>query len=319
MLTFNPLLPFGFDDTGDVKLYIKDEEGNEIDITEYVSTLKTQIDGKVNIFQGLTNGNKVVVTDQSGNITTVNGVVMNEAERQKLAAMTNVMLLKGIVDSYEALYQVANPQIGWCYYVRTSSSGEDIYEEYVYTDNQRWELLGHFNASQLPMYYGGTATVIDRNYRINLQFDTNIFEVDNQNRLTIKNLPSISGNNLTAGNGIEITPQNAINIKFDPEFLEIDTQGRLTLKYKIRAWVDMDGESGNGSSSGSNGNNTSGYYLKQVSDLDSYEAQQNEIVQYVGSDGKYTNGYVYIYANSQWLQKNVQPTSTSDSEWINIL
>ena len=302
MLSYNPLLQFGFDDTGESHIFIKDDEGNEIDITEYVASLKTQIDGKVNIFQGSTNANKVLVTDPQGNVSTVSGVVMNAEERSKLAAMTNVVILKGILNSYEALYQIDNPQGGWCYFVKKDDNKYDVY---VYTEEQRWQPLGQLDADKIPQYLGGVATEIDTNYRVNLLFNPDNFEIDEQNRLKLKEGQGGGG-----------------SIKYDPDYLEIDENGRLTLKYKIRIWDEIGGQGGSGGSSGSGSEQTAaGHYLKQVSDLDNYQGSNGEIVQFVGTtSGQFTKGYIYIFLNSTWQQINVQPQGSGGAsiEWINI-
>lgn len=186
-LIFNPMLSFNLEEKDDIRIFVKDEEGNDIDITEYVATINSKLADKVNTFQGATNGNKVMITDPQGNITTVEGVVMNISEREKLASLTNPVLLKGIINSYEALYQVENPQVGWCYYVRFANGENDnLYEEYVYTADHGWELFGHFNASAIPQYVGGTATEIDNTFHVNLKYDPDVFEVDEHNRLNIK-------------------------------------------------------------------------------------------------------------------------------------
>lgn len=185
-MIFNPLLEFGFEEKDDIRILMKDSEGNEIDITDYVANLNQEVAKKVNIFQGSNAGNKVMVTDAQGNVTNVAGVVMNQNEREKLAAMTNPMLLKGIVESYEALYQIANPQVGWIYLVPFLENGENIHKEYVYTDNNRWELLGNFNLNMIQHYYSGTATEIDNAHNVNILFNPDTFEVDGNNRLNIK-------------------------------------------------------------------------------------------------------------------------------------
>ena len=193
MLTYNPLLQFGFDNIGEAHIFIKDGEGNEIDITEYVVSLKTQIDGKVNIFQGSTQGNKVMITDPQGNITTVAGVVMNQAEREKLASLNYPILLKSILNSYEALYQVENPQVGWCYLVPiVGNDNDNIYKEYVYTAEQRWEPLGDFNASAIPQYLSGIAIEVDNSNHINLKYDEDVFEIGSNNRLKLKDLSYVA-------------------------------------------------------------------------------------------------------------------------------
>lgn len=185
-MIFNPFLEFGFEEKDDIRILMKDSEGNEIDITDYVANLNQEVAKKVNIFQGSSAGNKVMATDAQGNVTNVAGVVMNQSEREKLAAMTNPMLLKGIVESYEALYQIANPQVGWIYLVPFLENGENIHKEYVYTDNNRWELLGNFNLNMIQHYYSGTATEIDNAHNVNILFNPDTFEVDSNNRLNIK-------------------------------------------------------------------------------------------------------------------------------------
>ena len=185
-MIFNPLLEFGFEEKDDIRILMKDSEGNEIDITDYVANLNQEVAKKVNIFQGSNAGNKVMVTDAQGNVTHVAGVVMNQNEREKLAAMTNPMLLKGIVESYEALYQIANPQVGWTYLVPFLENGENIHKEYVYTASNRWELIGNFNMNMIQHYYSGKATEIDNAHNVNILFNPDTFEVDSLNRLNIK-------------------------------------------------------------------------------------------------------------------------------------
>ena len=58
-LIFNPMLPFNFEEKDDIRIFVKDEEGNDVDITEYVATINSKLADKVNTFQGATNGNKV--------------------------------------------------------------------------------------------------------------------------------------------------------------------------------------------------------------------------------------------------------------------
>lgn len=380
-MVFNPLLEFGFEEQGEQSFIMQDSEGNNIDITQYINSLNTEIAKKVNIFQGSNSANRVVITDPQGNITTVEGVVMNSAEREKLANLNNIMLLKGILNSYEALYQVDNPQVGWCYYVKFDNGENDnVYEEYVYTADHGWEMFGHFNADKIPQYLGGSAVDIDNRYRVNIKYDPDLFEIDGDNRLRLRDLSYVAkcstlteinalangsifhyqgtnneniavvdtdGTNtfiqfgyfykkeensikrinkdgsaaaIKAGIATEIT-NGSVSVKFDPNFLMVDEFGRLTLKYKIRAWDELDGESGSGGSgsSGQGGGeqSVSGICLKQVADLDNYEGQEGEIVQYVGTSGTYINGYIYIRENSVWKQKNVQPEPETNN-WINI-
>ena len=191
-LVYNPMLPFNFEEKDDIRIFLKDDQGNDIDITDYVAALNAKLGDKVNKFQGATNANKVVVTDPSGNITVVDGVVMNINERNKLASLTNPLLLKGVLNTYEELYQVQSPQVGWCYLVRFAGENDNIYKEYAYTAEDKWELFGNFNASIIPQYLSGVAVEIDGNLNVNLKYNPDVFEVDAQNRLKLKDLSYVA-------------------------------------------------------------------------------------------------------------------------------
>ena len=60
------------------------------------------------------------------------------AEKNKLAAITNPIKLKGRVDSIS--YLPADAEIGWLYFVGTESTVDK--EEYVYTEEGTWEHIG---------------------------------------------------------------------------------------------------------------------------------------------------------------------------------
>jgi hypothetical protein len=138
---FNPMLEFGFQKKQEIKILMTDADGNEVDITDFIANLSSEVNKKLNIAQGSAKANQVVITDENGSITTINGVVMNQAERNKLQAITNPIIFKGVKNSYESLLTVENPQIGWLYIVKTEESGDNQYKEYVYVEN-RWECLG---------------------------------------------------------------------------------------------------------------------------------------------------------------------------------
>ncbi len=156
---------------------------------------------------------------------------------------------------------------------KPNSGNENIKDEYVYEEDH-WELIGD--------------TSIDLS-----EYITN--DILNERLAEYKNLK--------AGIATEIK-DNKINVRYDPEYLMVDEYNRLTLKYKIKAWLDMDDEEGGGSSGGDEPSPdipTPTIYdvLKQISDLDTYDAQEGEIVQYVGpTNNKYTNGYTYQYQSA---------------------
>lgn len=70
------------------------------------------------------------------------------AEKDKLAAITNPIKLKGRVDSISYLPAVA--EIGWLYFVGTEETVDK--EEYVYTEEGTWEHIGT-SAVDLSDYY----------------------------------------------------------------------------------------------------------------------------------------------------------------------
>ena len=62
-----------------------------------------------------------------------------DLEKAKLASITNPMVIKGTVSS--ALDLPTTAEIGWIYFVGADGSSE--YDEYVYTENSTWEVIGH--------------------------------------------------------------------------------------------------------------------------------------------------------------------------------
>lgn len=79
-----------------------------------------------------------------GEIVSATGKGLSEAnftsdEKAKLASITNPMVIKGTVASATELPTTA--EIGWIYFVGADGSSE--YDEYVYTENSTWEVIGH--------------------------------------------------------------------------------------------------------------------------------------------------------------------------------
>lgn len=90
-----------------------------------------------------TRSNAFAVT-WSGEVVSATGKSLSEAnftneEKTKLASITNPMVIKGTVSS--ALDLPTTAEIGWIYFVGVDGSSE--YDEYVYTENNIWELIGH--------------------------------------------------------------------------------------------------------------------------------------------------------------------------------
>lgn len=90
-----------------------------------------------------------------------------------------------------------------------------------------------------------------------------------------------SQQSLRAGTAIAID-SNKINLKYDTEFFTVNAQDKLTLKNKK--------------------------YLKQIDNLNSYEGNDGEIIQYIGKDTEiYKNGHIYRFTG----ESIVIPANTS--------
>ena len=89
---YYPLLKSGFQRKYSAKelLTIKGENGEDIDLIELILSLAEQMTGKLNIFLGKGNKQKILVTDAQGNIVVAVGVVMQQAEREKLASLVKL-------------------------------------------------------------------------------------------------------------------------------------------------------------------------------------------------------------------------------------
>jgi hypothetical protein len=89
---YYPLLKSGFQRKYSAKelLTIKGENGEDIDLIDLNLSLAEQMRGKLNIFLGKDNKQKILVTDAQGNIVVAVGVVMQQAERDKLESLVKL-------------------------------------------------------------------------------------------------------------------------------------------------------------------------------------------------------------------------------------
>lgn len=133
----NPLLEQNLQKKQDISITLLNESGELVDIRDVVVDLENKISNKQDVSFGLGAGNKLLITDQNGKITTIEGVVMNQAERDKLQKLTNTMLLKGVKTSEEEVRAVQDPQLGWVYFVPSASG----YVQYCYCETG-WEQVG---------------------------------------------------------------------------------------------------------------------------------------------------------------------------------
>lgn len=103
---YYPLLKSGFQRKYSAKelLTIKGENGEDIDLIELILSLADQMGKKLNIFLGEGNKAKILVTDAQGNITVVVGVVMQQAEREKLESL--VQLEAGTAITIDQLHKI---------------------------------------------------------------------------------------------------------------------------------------------------------------------------------------------------------------------
>lgn len=90
------------------------------------------------------NRSNALAVTWDGEIESATGKVLSsndftDEEKAKLASITNPMVIKGTVSS--ALDLPTTAEMGWIYFVGADGSSE--YDEYVYTENSTWELIGH--------------------------------------------------------------------------------------------------------------------------------------------------------------------------------
>lgn len=75
------------------------------------------------------------------------GLTFTEDDKAKLDSLTNPILLKDRVDTFEDLPEEA--ETGWLYFV--GSEGAVEFAEYIFTDEGKWEFIG-FNSVDLSNY-----------------------------------------------------------------------------------------------------------------------------------------------------------------------
>lgn len=232
------------------------------------------------------NGNWFIGDIDTGIASTINVVNDNTVSQETTWSSYKIKNALNSIEfgSYKIVDELPTEDISTSIIYLIDREGEEnVKDAYVYSDGE-WLLVGNTHID-LSGYY--TSQEVDE-------------------RIANSQQGLKSGTAITVNN-------NKINLKYDPEYLTIDNQGRLTLRYKIKFWDEMDSgeEYGGGGEESGDGQQhiLSGDYLKQVSDLDSYEGTDGEIVQYTGPNtDKYTNGYTYQYRLSQ--DSVVIPTGT---------
>ena len=74
------------------------------------------------------------------NLPTINGVEIKGNLSLEDIGLSDIFQIKGRVDTYADLASIENPEPGWVYLVGLETDPEK--EEYVYTDQNTWELIG---------------------------------------------------------------------------------------------------------------------------------------------------------------------------------
>lgn len=139
----NPLLPDDLQKKENFQILVEDESGQLINITEMVEKIGIKVNSKLD--QNLLPTNAVLITSPEGKIVATTGVVMQQAERDKLANLTDSMVFKGIKNSEADLPAVA--ENGWVYFVQAG----DAFLQYCKTE-EGWVNVGAVNRS-VGRYY----------------------------------------------------------------------------------------------------------------------------------------------------------------------
>lgn len=134
--------------------------GQKIDLLATIRRMQDMLAKKVDVSQGIIHKNKIMVVNNAGDVVPTDGVVMTVAERvklqkldvnlqitpqerEKLRKLTDVLILKGVLTSYENLMTIHTKEVGDCYYV-TSTDGDKVrYVQYVWTGD-RWSVVGTY-------------------------------------------------------------------------------------------------------------------------------------------------------------------------------
>lgn len=129
----------------DVEALQSDVSTNKTDITGLktkdgqLESSISSIEKNVTTAQGDITTLKSDVSTAKRNITTLQSNVKTNTD--KLAKITNPMIIKGTVASVSDLQNIASPEAGWIYFV--GATGAKDFDEYVYTESSKWEKLGH--------------------------------------------------------------------------------------------------------------------------------------------------------------------------------
>lgn len=160
---YNPVADIDFQKWDSSAKYevLDTDTGQKIDLLATIKRIQQLLNNKVDIAQGIVNKNKILVVNTEGNVVPTAGVVMTQAERtklqkidinylitpaerEKLKRLTDVIILKGVLDDYEKLIQIATKEVGDCYYVTSTKGDKIIYAQYVWTGD-RWSVVGTYD------------------------------------------------------------------------------------------------------------------------------------------------------------------------------
>lgn len=160
---YNPVADIDFQKWDSSAKYevLDTDTGQKIDLLATIKRIQQVLNNKVDIAQGIVNKNKILVVNTEGNVVPTAGVVMTQAERtklqkidinylitpaerEKLKRLTDVIILKGVLDDYDKLIQITTKEVGDCYYVTSTKGDKIIYAQYVWTGD-RWSVVGTYD------------------------------------------------------------------------------------------------------------------------------------------------------------------------------
>lgn len=213
----NPLLEEMLQLKEDVKFEIVDSDtGEKVDLAASFESLEKSINSKLDSEQGVNRANKVLTTDAKGSVQFSQGLLMSNSERAKLAELdssrlitqaerdkiskiTDVLVLRGVLDSVDKLNSVPKRDIGDCYYI-TDQTGDTIsYTQYVWSGSD-WAIL---DKSKTPLVYSAGEAVSIINDVISILTDNKTIRIaDNRLYVPTDTEPTENSDNFVSSGAV---------------------------------------------------------------------------------------------------------------------
>lgn len=204
------------------QIYVE-ADGEKVNLTQMLSR-------KVNIYQGDVNKNKVLITDGNGNVTVVNGVVMQQAERDKIKHLNPGTAIDLDNDRINVRIDPATLAIDSNNRITVIDPANTSHTHEIKDVNQLRQELD----SRILIYqpdHPGKMLVVDQNTK-NITFADLPDGVDITNILTEGVLiATINDTKVYAPNpglALSMDAHNNVNVKYDNRTIVLDQQGRLS-------------------------------------------------------------------------------------------